>query len=306
MDFQLRFLSYFLTIVEEQSFSKAAVKFGISQPSLSQRIQTLEAQLGFPLLIRSARGVTLTPEAQRLLVPFRELIGRGNRITRLARDVREGEQRPIQLGVTMYSDHPERANLINAFLEAHPDKNVQVETIYTAELYLALLSARYDLGLSVGPPPDEDFEYQVIRHYRMELLVPSGSPLAKQDEIPLDALAGTRIACFRRQRFPALFDTALQPLEEAGAILTYPSDQTPVGLLTHGRANQAIIAMAIPFMSNDTLQTAGYIRRPVQGMDPPIALMLLRPKQAATHISASMWDFTQSWIAAQGSDKTPV
>ncbi|ABQ68323.1 transcriptional regulator, LysR family [Rhizorhabdus wittichii RW1] len=299
MDFQLRFLSYFLTIVEEQSFSKAAAKFGISQPSLSQRIQTLETQLGFPLLIRSARGVALTPEAQRLLDPFRELVGRGNRITRLARDVREGERRPIQLGVTMYSDRPERADLINAFLEAHPGKHVQLETIYTVELHLALLSARYDLGFSVGPPPDEDFEYLVIRHFRVELLIPAGSPLADLDEIPQEALVGLPIACIRRQRFPLLFDVALQPLEDAGAILTYPSDQTPMGLLTHSRTTDTVVAMAIPFVSADTLAAAGLSRRPVQGLDPPVALMLIRPKQAATHVGALMWDFAEAWIAAR-------
>lgn len=300
MDFQLRFLSYFLTIVEEQSFSKAAAKFGISQPSLSQRIQTLETQLGFPLLIRSARGVALTPEAQRLLDPFRELVGRGNRITRLARDVREGEKRPIQLGVTMYSDRPERADLINAFLESHPGKHVQLETIYTVELYLALLSARYDLGFSVGPPPDEDFEYLVIRHFRTELLIPAGSPLADLDEIPQEALVDTPILCIRRQRFPPLFDAALQPLEDIGAVLTYPSDQTPMGLLTHSRTHDSIIAMAIPFVSEDTLADARLTRRYVQGLDPPVALMLIRPKQAATHVSALIWDFAKAWIAGQG------
>ena len=297
MDFQLRFLSYFLTIVEEQSFSKAATKLAISQPSLSQRIQTLEAQLGFPLLIRSAHGVALTSEAQRLLEPFRELVGRGHRIARLARDIREGEQRPIQLGVTMYSDYPERANLINAFLDAHPGKHVQIETIYTVELYLALLSARYDLGFSVGPPPDDDFEYLVIRHFRMELLVPLQLPMSQTDEISYEALAGVSIACIRRQRFPRLFDTALQPLEEAGAILTYPSDQTPMGLVTHGRTHQQIVAMPIPFVSDEALMDAGFVRRPVRGMDPPVALMLVRPKQAPTHVSTLMWEFAQGWIS---------
>lgn len=297
MDFQLRFLSYFLTIVEEQSFSKAAAKFGISQPSLSQRIQTLETQLGFPLLIRSARGVALTPEAQRLLDPFRELVGRGNRINRVARDIREGEHRPIQLGVTMYSDRPERAEAITAFLEANPGKHVQLDTIYTVELYLALLSARYDIGFSVGPPPDADFDYFPLRHFRPELLIPATSPLAEMDEIPQDALVGVPISCIRRERFPGLFDAGLQPLADYGALLTYPSDQTPMGLVTHSRAHDTIIAMPIPFMSLDMLHEAGFVRRPIEGLDPPLALMMIRPKHAPTHVSTLLWDFVREWAA---------
>lgn len=299
MDFQLRFLNYFLTIVEEQSFSKAAAKFGISQPSLSQRIQTLETQLGFPLLIRSARGLALTPEGQRLLDPFRELVGRGKRIARLSRDIREGEHRPIQLGVTMYSDRLERADVINAFLEANPGKHVQLETIYTGELYLALLSARYDVGFSVGPPPDDDFDYVVLRHFRTQLLVPSSSPLADLDEIPQCALVGLPVSCIRRERFPGLFDAALQPLADAGARLTYPSDQTPMGLVTHSRTNNTIIAMAVPFMSEEALQSAGLACRPVEGLDPPVGLMMLRPKLAPTDVSNLFWDFVEAWVAAR-------
>lgn len=303
MDFQLRFLSYFLTIVEEQSFSKAAAKFGISQPSLSQRIQTLETQVGFPLLIRSARGIALTPEAQQLIDPFRELVGRGTRVTRLARDVRRGELRPIQLGVTMYSDRPERADLISAFLKVHPDKHIRIETIYTAELYLALLSASYDLGVSVGPPPGSEFEYLVVRHFRMELAIPSWSPLARLEEVPQNALIGLPITCVRRQRFPELFDATIRPLEDAGAILAYPSDQTPMGLLTYSRANNSVIAMGIPFASERALDKAGLVHRPVEGMDPPIALMLIRTKQAAPYVGAAMWDFARAW-ATRGSGDT--
>lgn len=299
MDFQLRFLNYFLTIVEEQSFSRAAARFGISQPSLSQRIQTLENQLGFPLLIRSARGLVLTAEGQRLLDPFRELVGRGKRIARLSRDIREGEHRPIQLGVTMYSDHLERADVINAFLEANPGKHIQLETIYTGELYLALLSARYDIGFSVGPPPGDDLDYVVLRHFRTQLLVPSSSPLAAMEEVPRTALAGLQIACIRRERFPGLFDTALQPLADAGARLTYPSDQTPMGLVTHGRTNNSAIAMALPFMSEEALEAAGLFRRPIEGLDPPVGLMMMRPKLAPTDVSNLFWDFVQARVATR-------
>ena len=296
MDFQLRFLTYFLTIVEEQSFSRSAARLGISQPSLSQRIQTLETQLGFPLLIRSARGVALTPEAQRLLEPFRELVGRGNRIIRLARDVREGESRPIQLGVTMYSDRPERAELINDFLEAFQDQRIELETIYTVELYPALLSARYDVGFSVGPPPGDEFEFHVVRRFRTELLIPRESPLAARDPIALADLAGLTIVTLRAPRFPALFESALRPLADAGAELVFPSDQTPMGLLTYGRANALNIAFPIPVFSDEKLVAAGMTRRPIEGFDPPTALMLVRPKDHA-HVGTSLWNFAQSWIA---------
>lgn len=60
-------LKYFLSVVEEKSISKAAAKTHISQSALSQMIQKLEEDLGFELLKRSNRGVTLTSSGEIVL-----------------------------------------------------------------------------------------------------------------------------------------------------------------------------------------------------------------------------------------------
>lgn len=53
-------LKYFVTVVEEKSISKAAVKLHLSQSALSQMIHKLEEDFGYELLNRSNRGVTMT------------------------------------------------------------------------------------------------------------------------------------------------------------------------------------------------------------------------------------------------------
>jgi DNA-binding transcriptional LysR family regulator len=293
VDFQLRFLTCFLTIVEEQSFSRAAAKLGMSQPSLSQRLQTLEHQLGFPLLNRSARSLELTVEGQLLLELFREMVGRGERVARLATDLREAEDRPIRLGATMYSDDPERATLLEDFLDAYPTAKIEIETMYTMGLYDALLSARCDLGFSVGPPPGNAFEFLELKRFRPELLIPKDSPLARQDEIGEEALEGLAIISVRRERFPALFDVAIHPLEEAGAVLTYPADQTPSGLVSHGRVHGVPVVMAFPFLRDAEFSASGYVRRPIRGLLPPVALMLLRPRDGSSHVGEELWQFAR-------------
>lgn len=62
-------LRYFIAVAEEGSFSRAAERVRVAQPSLSQQIQKLEAEAGQPLFDRLARGATLTEAGQELL-PF--------------------------------------------------------------------------------------------------------------------------------------------------------------------------------------------------------------------------------------------
>src|SRR6185437_8104437 len=67
----LQQLAYFLAAAEHGSFSAAADTLHMAQPSLSEQIRRLEAELGVPLFARVGRGLALT-EAGRLLIPHAE------------------------------------------------------------------------------------------------------------------------------------------------------------------------------------------------------------------------------------------
>ena len=67
----LQQLTYFLAAANHRSFSAAADSLLLSQPSLSEQIRRLEAELGVALFTRAGRGVELT-EAGRLFQPHAE------------------------------------------------------------------------------------------------------------------------------------------------------------------------------------------------------------------------------------------
>jgi DNA-binding transcriptional LysR family regulator len=76
----LRELRYFVAVAEELSFTHAARRLHVSQPSLSTTIRQLETRLGLQLLVRTTRRVDLTPAGVTLRAPlvraFRETAAR--------------------------------------------------------------------------------------------------------------------------------------------------------------------------------------------------------------------------------------
>ena len=81
----LRQLEYLVVIAEEGSFTRASERLLVAQPSLSQQIGALEAELGGPLLERLPRGVRLTMAGQNFLPEARAAISHANRARRSVR-----------------------------------------------------------------------------------------------------------------------------------------------------------------------------------------------------------------------------
>src|SRR2546423_7470268 len=81
----LRQLHYFLAIADEGSFTRAAERLLVAQPSLSQQIKSLEQELGGPLLERLPKGVRLTAAGLAFVTEARAAVAHAERATRNAR-----------------------------------------------------------------------------------------------------------------------------------------------------------------------------------------------------------------------------
>ena len=90
----VRQLECFIAVAEEGSFTRAARRIGITQPSLSQHIRALEADVEGSVVERLPRGIVLTPAGRTLLPEARaavRAVERGRRAARAALALDAGE-----------------------------------------------------------------------------------------------------------------------------------------------------------------------------------------------------------------------
>lgn len=97
-NFELRHLRYFIAVVEERNFERAAAKLGIAQPGLSQQIIGLEAIVGLPLLDRSKRSVHLTPTGNTLFEDAVKIVAQADATLAQLKRLGRGETGRISIG----------------------------------------------------------------------------------------------------------------------------------------------------------------------------------------------------------------
>lgn len=146
-------LEAFAVVAEEESFTRAAARLGVSPSALSHRMRKLEAQLGLRLLARTTRRVATTEAGERLLDALRPAIATIDRQLADLSDLRERPSGSIRITA---SDHATRTLLwpaIDNFLKHYPDIAIEIN----AESGLTdIVAERYDAGVRLGEQVAKD------------------------------------------------------------------------------------------------------------------------------------------------------
>ncbi|HVW16870.1 MAG TPA: LysR substrate-binding domain-containing protein [Solirubrobacteraceae bacterium] len=161
----LQQLSYFLAAVEHGSFSAAADELHLAQPSLSEQVRRLEAELGVALFSRVGRGVRPT-EAGRALRPHAERVLAEVEAGRAAvAGVRELRGGTATFGVMGTAHHYGLgADLVEDFRRAHPAVRVRLVGQNSAEVVEAVSGGELEAGLVSLPIDDAGLEVRPVLH----------------------------------------------------------------------------------------------------------------------------------------------
>ena len=136
MTFQM--LSYFISVAESRSFTKAAEQCFVTQPALSRAIRELEEELGCQLFKRTKRQVVLTPEGEICLEEARDILSRAVKMDVRLRSAHRPERVPIRMGYIIYH---QMENLLKCKAELFQSLSITLDPFYAApDLVLSRLT----------------------------------------------------------------------------------------------------------------------------------------------------------------------
>jgi len=146
-------LTAFVVVAEEQSFTRAAAKLGISQSALSQIVRRLETRLGLRLLARTTRSVAPTDAGQRLLQTLQPALEDLDESIAALSELREKPAGTIRISSVEHATEAYLWPVLKKLLPEYPDLNVEIVNDYGLT---DIVSDRYDAGVRLGEQVAKD------------------------------------------------------------------------------------------------------------------------------------------------------
>ena len=166
---------------------KAAVRLRVSQSTLTRQVQSLEAEIGAPLLERSGTGVAPTPAGRAFLEGMRAPLADIKRVVEVARRTGRGQHSLLRIGYMASTAQRYLNPALRVLRERNPAVRVQLLDTSPGEQFAALREGRIDLGLvgESGRLVEREFFVRKLATVPAVVLVPDNHRLATEPRTSL-------------------------------------------------------------------------------------------------------------------------
>lgn len=185
----LEIVQTFLALAQDLNFRRTAERLNLDQSALSRRIQKLEQNLGFRLLDRTTREVSLTQAGQRFYRDNSELLRSYDDSIEAARRVAEGKSGLLRVAYMAFAATELMPQAMLRFRQAHPHIDVRLEYIRTQGQKIALANGDVDIGYMIGPFDHPDFTTLQLSSEPLYVVTPRNHPLLLRPKIVPSDLA---------------------------------------------------------------------------------------------------------------------
>jgi DNA-binding transcriptional LysR family regulator len=184
----LRLLEIFCRVYKERSFSRAAKKIGLTQPTVSVHIRELEKTLGTAVFNRHGREIEPTEAGRFLYEQAEPLVSLKRDLTEKMAAFLDRIEGLLAIGASSVPGEHLLPELVMHFHAEHPGAKLRLHISDTAETIDGLRHGDVEIGVVGGKLPDEDLLFESFSTDSLVLLVPTTGPWQGRREVSLRQL----------------------------------------------------------------------------------------------------------------------
>lgn len=183
----------FCLVVESESVTEAARRLHISQPAASQRLRSLEQELGHRLLHRGPGRVRPNQAGMQAYKLFRDVVRQLDSLKRQLDRSHEVLTGTIRVATVFSVGLHVLPAVVRQFVQNYKSCRVDLEFYIVKEIYSLVAEGRFDLGLVPYPISNQRFAVIPVFDDDLVLIIPPNHPLAGVGSISPTQLSGLRL-----------------------------------------------------------------------------------------------------------------
>ena len=177
----------FIKALETGSFTKAAEELGYTQSAISQMVHSLENELSTTLILRSRKGITLTPDGKEFLPYIRNIYNSQHELAEKSKEMAGLQEGLVRIGTFSSVSCHWLPPLIKEFKQQYTTVRFELKQGNYAENTEWIKEGTVDFGF-VNSPSIPNLTAVPLQEDEMLLVLPPAHPLALDKHISLDAL----------------------------------------------------------------------------------------------------------------------
>ncbi len=178
-------IRYFLAMVRELNFTRAASACGITQPALTRAIKKLESELGGALFLRRPGQIELTRLAREILPRLEAIEQDMSAVRAHAATVAESQTNSLRLGVMCTVGPTHVVAMLSKLQQSMPDVEISIIDAKAGQIVDLLTADDIDVGITAWPTYPESVHAEPLISERYAVSVRHDSVLAAGTEVPL-------------------------------------------------------------------------------------------------------------------------
>ena len=181
-------IEYFVRIVEEKSFTKAAEKLFISQPALSKSIRALEAELGVTLFKRDPRELSLTSEGENVYCYAVDILNYWQSRTAELFSLLEQVKGSLRFGLPPSVGSVFFSKILFEYGCKYPQVDLQIVEGTSKKIEALVMNDQVDLGVVIEPYENPHMRLKTVYRSDVVLAVARNHRLAERTEVEIAEL----------------------------------------------------------------------------------------------------------------------